>query len=154
VVLHFFWPASVSVSEPHAEVALASSESAPPAPSKARTPPGGVQAPQGTGAPSRPATGLPPPESSQAQTQHNDPILPEQPQTPAWRRGKMERLTQVMGRDAERLERIRREASLQGDTEEAKRLDVQLSRQRAHLDRVRAESTSLGAEAEQEATTR
>ena len=86
---------------------------------------------------------LPLPEPEHNEPQVNDPIEPELPQTPEWRHGKLVRITELLGRDVERLEQERRAAEVRGDTAEARRLEVQLTRQRARLVALHEETEAL-----------
>ncbi|ATB29363.1 hypothetical protein [Melittangium boletus] len=92
----------------------------------------------------------PEPEDGESPPQVNEPIEPEQPQTAAWRHGKLVRITELLDRDVERLERERERAQARGDGAEARRLAVQLSRHRARLGSLRAETTVLAEEAREE----
>jgi hypothetical protein len=80
----------------------------------------------------------------------NDPILPEKPQTPEWRLEKTERITALLARDVERLEREREEAAARGDEAERQRLDVLIQRHRNRLRRLQAEIEALSGEVGQE----
>ena len=99
------------------------------------------------------AQGVPPASegSSQAvsaeEAPENDPILPELPQTPEWRHGKLVRITSLLERDVTRLEAERERARARGDADEARRLEVQVLRHRARLESLRAESAALGSAA-------
>ncbi|WNG13663.1 hypothetical protein [Cystobacter fuscus] len=93
-----------------------------------------------------------PPESGDAASppQENDPIEPEQPQTAAWRHGKLVRITELLDRDVERLEAERQAASARGDEAESRRLVVQLARHRARLGSLREETAVVADAARQE----
>jgi hypothetical protein len=80
----------------------------------------------------------------------NDPILPEKPQTAAWKHQKTVRITELLDRDVERLEGERKAAEARGDAEEARRLEVQLARHRARLGKLREESAALAEAARDE----
>ncbi|PTL83327.1 hypothetical protein [Vitiosangium sp. GDMCC 1.1324] len=93
---------------------------------------------------------VPEPEVANPPPQQNDPIEPEKPQTAAWRHGKLVRITELLGRDLERLEKERKDAESRGDAAEAKRLEVQLARHRERLGRLREETAELAEAALQE----
>ena len=97
-----------------------------------------------------PGDEVPLPESSNPLPQVNDPILPEKPQTPEWRLEKTERITSLLARDVERLERERAEAAARGDEVERQRLDILLQRHRNRLKKLREEIQVLSGEAGQE----
>lgn len=80
----------------------------------------------------------------------NDPILPEKQQTAAWKHQKTVRITELLDRDVERLEVERKAAEARGDEEKARRLEVQLTRHRARLGRLREESAALAEAARDE----
>jgi hypothetical protein len=131
----------------------------PGSPAAARTKPGPVESeppavveegPRGTVVPTGPGDVVPEPEVANPLSQHNDPIEPEKPQTAAWKHGKLERMTELLGRDVERLEQERQAAEERGDEAEAKRLEVQISRHRARLDRLHAQKAALAGQASQE----
>lgn len=108
------------------------------------------QMPRATVVPLGPGDVAPDPEVPDAPPQPNDPIEPEKPQTAAWRHEKMVRLTQLMTRDVARLEQERKDAESRGDTAEAKRLEVQISRHQARLGRLNEETAALAERARQE----
>jgi hypothetical protein len=90
------------------------------------------------------------PESPNPLPQVNDPILPEKPQTPEWRLEKTERISSLLARDLERLEREREEAAARGDEAERQRLDILIQRHRNRLKKLREEIQVLSGEAGQE----
>jgi len=100
--------------------------------------------------PIQPGDLVPEPEVENPPPQQNDPIEPEQPQTAAWKHGKMVRMSELLERDVNRLEEERLAAEKRGDGEEAKRLEVQLSRHRARLGKLRDETETLAETARQE----
>lgn len=93
---------------------------------------------------------VPEPEVENAPPQQNDPIEPEKPQTAEWKHGKLVRITELMERDVERLEEERLAAEASGNTEEARRLKVQLSRHRANLEKLHEQKAALAGQASQE----
>ena len=109
-------------------------------------------APEGpaTVVPIGPGDVVPEPEVANAPPQQNDPIEPEKPQTAEWKHGKLVRITELMERDVERLEEERVVAEASGNTEEAKRLAVQLSRHRANLQKLHGQKAALAGQAGQE----
>ncbi|WNG51372.1 hypothetical protein F0U60_50005 [Archangium minus] len=111
-----------------------------------------AEGPQGRGTvvPLGPGDEVPEPEVANPLPQQNEPIEPEKPQTAAWRHGKLERITELLGRDIERLEQEQKEAESRGDEEEARRLKVQLTRHRERLGRLREETAALATTAQQE----
>jgi hypothetical protein len=120
-----------------------------PAPAQAQ-----VQAelPEGraTVVPIQPGDVVPEPEVENPPPQENDPIEPEKPQTAEWKHGKLVRISELLGRDVERLEQERLAAQKRGDGEEAKRLEVQLKRHRERLGKLREETEALAEAARQE----
>ena len=90
------------------------------------------------------------PESPNPLPQVNDPILPEKPQTAEWRLEKTERITTLLARDVERLEREKEEATARGDEAERQRLDILIQRHRNRLQRLREQIQTLSGEAGQE----
>ncbi|QRK13540.1 hypothetical protein JQX13_09800 [Archangium violaceum] len=105
---------------------------------------------RGTVVPLGPGDEVPEPEVANPLPQQNDPIEPEKPQTAAWRHGKLVRITELLGRDIERLEQERKEAESRGDGAEARRLEVQLTRHRERLGRLREETAALAETAQRE----
>ncbi|HEX8439621.1 hypothetical protein [Archangium sp.] len=93
---------------------------------------------------------VPEPEVENPPPQENDPIEPEKPQTAAWKHGKMVRISELLGRDVERLEQERLSAEKRGDSAEARRLEVQLSRHKARLGTLREEMAALAEAARHE----
>ena len=165
VALHFL------LSEPELEAAPAAWVSpvavAPPAtPATAPTNPEPVKAAQApapvarvevteegkraTVVPIQPGDLVPEPEVENPPPQQNDPIEPEKPQTAAWKHGKMVRMSELLERDVDRLEEERLAAEKRGDGEAAKRLEVQISRHRARLGKLRDETEILAETARQE----
>jgi len=92
--------------------------------------------------PSLPVENAPPVE--------NDPILPEKPQTARWRLAKTERITTLLDRDVERLEREREAAEARGDTAQRKHLEIVIQRHRARLGELREEMVRLAEAARDE----
>jgi hypothetical protein len=74
-----------------------------------------AEGPRATVVPIQPGDVVPAPVVEDAPPQQNDPIEPEKPQTAAWRHGKMVRITQLLGRDVDRLEQERKSAQARGD---------------------------------------
>jgi hypothetical protein len=111
-------------------------------------------APQASGnatvVPVGPGDEVPLPESPNPLPQVNDPILPEKPQTAEWRLEKTERITTLLARDVERLEREKEEAAARGDEAERQRLDILIQRHRNRLQRLREQIQALSGEAGQE----
>jgi hypothetical protein len=136
------------------------SEPAPvsPAATSARPEPVKVAAPtevvvdgrRATVVPIGPGDVVPEPEVANPPPQENDPIQPEKPQTATWKHGKMVHITELLGRDVERLEQERLAAEKRGDSAEAKRLEVQLARHRARLGTLREETAALAEAARHE----
>jgi|GEM_PF-1327767 len=93
---------------------------------------------------------VPEPESPNPLPQVNDPIVPEKPQTARWRLGKTERITALLEKDVERLERERDAAGVRGDTAERQRLDTLIQRHRERMKMLREEIQQLSLEAERE----
>ncbi|MBJ6764709.1 hypothetical protein JGU66_28405 [Myxococcaceae bacterium JPH2] len=85
----------------------------------------------------------PEPEVSNPPPQQNDPIEPEKPQTARWRLAKTERITAVLGRDVERLERERDTADSRGDNARREQLELLIQRQRVRLGELREEISTL-----------
>jgi hypothetical protein len=110
----------------------------------------GAEARPATVVPFGPGDVVPEPEVENAPPQENDPIEPEKPQTAAWKHGKLVRITELLGRDVERLEQERLAAEKRGDAAEAKRLEVQLSRHRARLGTLREETAAMAEAASHE----
>jgi hypothetical protein len=108
------------------------------------------EGPRATVVPIQPGDEVPQLGVENVSRQPNDPIEPEKPQTAAWRHGKMVRITELLGRDVERLEQERKQAEARGDEAEAKRLEVQLARHRARLGQLREETAALAEAARQE----
>src|SRR5690606_36014336 len=92
---------------------------------------------EATVVPVGPGDEVPSPESPNPLPQVNDPILPEKPQTPEWRLEKTERITALLARDVERLEREREEAAARGDEAERQRLDILIQRHHNRLRKLR-----------------
>ena len=90
-----------------------------------------------------PGDEVPEPEVENAPPQQNDPIEPEKPQTAAWKHEKTVHMTKLLDRDLERLEEERQAARSRGDEAEAKRLEVQIARNRARLGKLREEAAAL-----------
>jgi hypothetical protein len=97
--------------------------------------------------PIRPGDEVPSPESPNPLPQVNDPILPEKPQTAQWRQEKTERISALLARDVERLEREREAAGARGDEAERQRLDTLIQRHRDRLQKLRQEIQQLSGEA-------
>jgi hypothetical protein len=97
-----------------------------------------------------PGDEVPEPESPNPLPQVNDPIVPEKPQTARWRLGKTERITALLEKDVERLERERDAAGVRGDTAERQRLDTLIQRHRERMKMLREEIQQLSLEAERE----
>ncbi|MBU8896821.1 hypothetical protein KRR26_14475 [Corallococcus sp. M34] len=93
--------------------------------------------------PPRPGDVPPEPEVSNPPPQQNDPIEPEKPQTARWRLAKTERITAVLGRDVERLEREREMADSRGDSARREQLELLIQRQRVRLSELREEVATL-----------
>src|SRR5262245_23355357 len=132
-------------SAPRPPSSPASPEPSAPAPAPAAESPG-----KATVVPTGPEDELPLPESPNPLPQVNDPIKPEKPQTARWRLGKTERITEVLSRDVERLERERDAAGARGDEAERQRLDTLLERHRDRLNRLREEIQQLSNQAASE----
>ncbi|WP_375768685.1 hypothetical protein [Archangium gephyra] len=151
-------PAATAPSMTASPASTAASESSPAAvrgqPSAlVKSEPRAVVSSEGRGAtvvPTGPGDEVPEPEVENAPPQQNDPIKPELPQTAEWKHGKLVRITELMERDVERLEEERAVAEANGDKEEAKRLEVQLSRHRARLTKLNEETAALAGQASQE----
>lgn len=163
LALRIFWPGpEVGSSEkesPRVTASPVTSTPVPPmAPVSASTKPEPVRAEprvevaegRGTVVPRRPGDEVPEPEVANPLPQRNDSIEPEQPRTAAWQHGKMVRITELLGRDLERLEQERKEAESRGDGVEARRLEVQLTRHRERLSRLREETAALEETAQRE----
>lgn len=163
LTLRFLWPKpdeapsvkDVSRATVSASYAPVASLSAPAAPRTVKpAEPRVVEAPQAppraTVVPLGPGDVPPEPEVANPPPQQNDPIEPEKPQTAAWKHEKMVRLTQVMTRDVARLEQERQDAESRGDSAEARRLAVQISRHQARLGQLHEQTTALAEEARQE----
>ncbi|SEM46875.1 hypothetical protein SAMN05444354_11768 [Stigmatella aurantiaca] len=106
--------------------------------------------PHATVVPLGPEDEVPELESSHPLPQENDPIEPERPQTARWRLGKTERITELLERDVQRLERERDEARARGDAGERQRLDILIRREQARLTSLREEISKLAAQAASE----
>ena len=143
---------TLSPASPSASVsAPAATRAQPPAP--VRSEPHAVAASEGRGAtevPIGPGDVVPEPEVANPPPQRNDPIEPELPQTPEWKHGKLVRMTELMERDVERLEEERLVAEANGNTEEAKKLQVRISRHRASLAKLHEQTAGLAGEVRQE----
>ncbi len=164
LALRFLWPAPEAepqVQEPSSVKAPTAVAPVPapvsPASTSVRPEPMKVEAhaevaeePRATVVPIVPGDVVPEPEVENAPSQENDPIEPEKPQTAAWKHGKMVRISELLGRDVERLEQERLAAEKRGDSAEAKRLEVQLSRHRARLGTLREELAALAEAARHE----
>jgi hypothetical protein len=112
-----------------------------------------VTSSEGRGAtevPIGPGDVVPEPEVANPLPQQNDAIAPEKPQTAEWKRGKLVRMSELMARDVERLEEERAVAEANGNKEEAKRLEIQLSRHRANLEKLHEQTAALEGQASQE----
>ncbi|MCY1018811.1 hypothetical protein [Pyxidicoccus sp. MSG2] len=94
----------------------------------------------------------PEPEVEGAPAQENDAIAPELPQTAQWRLEKTTRITALLGRDVERLEREREDAEARGDERRSAQLQTLLVRHRARLHELREEIQELGEAAKQESS--
>lgn len=144
-------PPPTTVSPSASVSAPAAPRAQPPAPVKSE--PHAVASSEGRAAtvvPIGPGDVVPEPEVENAPPQQNDPIEPEKPQTPEWKHGKLVRMTELMERDVERLEEERLVAEANGNTEEAKRLQVQISRSRASLMKLHEQRAGLAGEVSQE----
>jgi hypothetical protein len=86
-------------------------------------------------------------ESSNPLPQENDPIEPEKPQTARWKLGKTERITELLGREVQRMEQERDQAVARGDAGERQRLDILIRREQTRLTRLREEISKLAAQA-------
>lgn len=153
------WPtSSVPPVVPEAPVAVAPVTSAPePVPEKvaARTRAEPVltsSEAQATVVALRPGDVAPEPEVEGAPAQENDAIAPELPQTAQWRLEKTTRITALLGRDVERLEREREDAEARGDERRSAQLQTLLVRHRARLHELREEIQELGEAAKQESS--
>ncbi|WP_224244974.1 hypothetical protein [Hyalangium gracile] len=148
-------PPSASVATVTPELRAPAAPSRPPAP-RATEPVASASkpAPEASGratvVPIGPGDDVPLPESPNPLPQVNDPILPEKPQTARWRLGKTERITSLLARDVERLERDRDAAGARGDAAERQRLDTLIQRHQARLKKLREELQQLAREAENE----
>ncbi|MFL5353585.1 hypothetical protein [Archangium sp.] len=160
LMLRFFWPGphagpsvkemsrgAVSAAPASAPLAQVSAPATPPAVKPAGPRVAEASQPRATVVPLGPGDVPPEPEVANPPPQRNDPIEPEKPQTAAWKHEKMVRLTQVMTRDVARLEQERKDAESRGDTAEAKRLAVQLSRHQARLGQLNEQTAALADEA-------
>ncbi len=162
LALRFLWPSPEAKPQVQAVSSVAVPTAAAPAPVSPATPPAKpepvkAEAPvdvasgrQATVVPFGPGDVIPEPEVENPPPQENDPIEPEKPQTAAWKHGKMVRITELLGRDVERLEQERLAAEKRGDSAEVKRLEVQLSRHRARLGSLREETAALAEAARHE----
>ncbi|HYO58237.1 hypothetical protein [Archangium sp.] len=166
LALYFLWPESdAGPSDREMPSTTVSPASAPASPAAARAPqpepvksepvksePHAVAAegPRATEVPIGPGDVVPEPEVANPPPQQNDPIEPEKPQTAEWKHGKLVRITELLGRDVERLEQEREAAEASGNKEEAKRLEVQLARHRARLDKLHEQKAALAGQASQE----
>jgi hypothetical protein len=159
-----FWPApSVSpVSKEPEPVAVAAPVAVAPAVPAPRAQPAPAPAPVSTPAPvSQPAEGpatevplqpgdvVPEPER-EGPPQENDPIEPEKPQTARWKLAKTERISTLLGRDVERLERERERAESRGDAQEVQRLGTLIKRHRQHQEKLRKDLEQLAEAAKNE----
>lgn len=93
---------------------------------------------------------VPPEPEREGPPQQNDPIEPEKPQTARWKLEKTERISTLLGRDVERLERDRERAESQGDAQEAQRLGTLIKRHRGHLEKLRQDIAQLAEAAKNE----
>ena len=93
----------------------------------------------GDEAPSLPRDDAPP--------QENDPIEPELPQTPAWRRDKTLHAAALVDRQVARLDEQVAQAEASGDAGRARLLRVRADRQRKRLAAIREQAEALQAEA-------
>ncbi|XXF77768.1 hypothetical protein P2318_32670 [Myxococcaceae bacterium GXIMD 01537] len=111
-----------------------------------------VVTPEGTATvvPLQPGDTVPDPERPDAPPQENDAIEPEKLQTAAWKLEKTRRISTLLGRDVERLERDRERAESQGSPEEARRLATLIQRHRQHLEKLRADMDALAEAARHE----
>ncbi|QRN98207.1 hypothetical protein JRI60_03815 [Archangium violaceum] len=165
LALRFLWPmpeAGSSTRQPPPSVAVSTSTASEPAPVpsvtaaakpepvKLETQAQVGEGPRATVVPIGPGDVVPEPEVANPLPQENDPIEPEKPQTAAWRHEKMVRVTELLGRDVERLEQERKAAQTRGDETEARRLAVQLTRHQARLGKLREETEALKEAARQE----
>jgi hypothetical protein len=164
LALRFLWPepeaAGPSGHKPRPMTVSTTSEPAPvagsPVTGPAKPEPVKPEPPQvaeglrATVVPLGPGDVAPEPEVANPLPQQNDPIEPEKPQTAAWRHEKLVRITELVGRDVERLEQERQAAQTRGDGAEARRLAVQLSRHQARLGKLREETAALVEAARQE----
>ncbi|HSP80270.1 MAG TPA: hypothetical protein VLQ93_17185 [Myxococcaceae bacterium] len=106
--------------------------------------------PGGTVVPVGPGDEVPEPEVEGGPAQENEPIEPEAPRTAAWRHEKLVRVTELLGREVERLEEERQVAKERGQAEEVRRLSVLLERHRGRLGRLGEEAAALEEEARAE----
>ncbi len=97
----------------------------------------------------RPGDEVPEPER-EGPPQQNDPIEPEKPQTARWKLEKTERISSLLGRDVERLEREREQAASRGDSAESQRLATLIQRHREHLEKLRGDMAQLAEAAKHE----
>lgn len=123
-----------------------------PAPAPVSAPVAATPLPEGnaTVVPIQPGDTVPEPERTDGPPQQNDPIQPEKPQTARWKLAKTERMTTLLGRDVERLERERDQAESQGHAEEAQRLAMLVKRHRENLGKLRKEMEQLSEAAKNE----
>jgi hypothetical protein len=150
-------PVAVPSEAPIAAVPMASATEPVPAPEKAaaRTRAEPVLASseaQATVVALGPGDVAPEPEVEGAPPQENDAIAPELPQTAQWRLEKTTRVTALLGRDVERLEREREDAEARGDERRSAQLQMLLVRQRARLHELREEIQELSEAAKQESS--
>ena len=97
-----------------------------------------------------PGDEVPLPESPNPLPQVNDPIVPEKPQSARWKLGKTERISELLTRDVERLEKERDAAKARGDEAERLRLDTVIQRNRERMKTLREEIQKLSSQAEHE----
>lgn len=151
------WPRP---SEPPASVESLPVVAVPAAPAPVEPPPRAkeVAAPVAASAPvegpatvvaSQPGDEVPAPDR-EGPPQENDPIEPEKPQTARWKLEKTERISTLLGRDVERLERERERAESRGDAQEAQRLGTLIQRHRGHLEKLRQDIAQLAEAAKNE----
>jgi len=116
----------------------------PPTEVRAEAGPGGTVVPVG------PGDEVPEPEVEGGPAQENEPIEPEAPRTAAWRHEKLVRVTELLGREVERLEAERQAAKARGQAEEVRRLSVLLERHQGRLGRLHEEVAAVAEEARAE----
>lgn len=92
-----------------------------------------------------PGDEVPSPERDDGTVVENDPIEPEQPQTPEWKLEKTVHIASLVDRQIGRIESDLALAESRGDRTEAQRLRVRLARQKHRLEGIRGEVDDLRA---------